>query len=124
MEAKGTKCFRKGVVGNRTICILGRWLCKQDGLGRGGSECRTLQVCGSQCWLHVGATPARCTPINEIRISGGGSSYSPGDSVMLPELRTAAVAQVRKDEGLRAVGVQVRSRHVLGRKVGQVGLCG
>ena len=32
MEAKGTKCFRKGVVGNRMIYILGRSLCKQDGL--------------------------------------------------------------------------------------------
>lgn len=43
---------------------------------------------------------------------------------MLPELRTVAVVQMRKDEGLRAVGVQVRSRHVLGREVGRVGLCG
>lgn len=74
------------------------------------------------CMLEL--TPARCTLINEIRLSGGGASYSPGDSVLLPELRTAAVAQMRKDEGPRAVGVQVRSRDVLGREVGRIGLCG
>ena len=33
MEAKRTKCFGKGVVGSMMmVCILGRSLCKQDGL--------------------------------------------------------------------------------------------
>lgn len=30
--------------------------------------------------------------------------HTPGNSVMLPKLKTSAVVQVRKDEGFRAVG--------------------